>query len=57
MLQLTREKLKTTLMQVFFGGVVGGTRRIMGNVKIVNWRDLRKHVILILTVFVFVVSL
>ena len=57
MLQLTREKLKTTLMHVFFGGVVGGTRRIMGNVKIVNWRDLRKHVILILTVFVFVVSL
>ena len=42
-LQLTREKLKTTLMQFFFfGGVVWGTRHIMGNVKIVNWWDLRK---------------
>ena len=29
----------------------------MGNVKIVNGKDLRKHFILIWTVFVFVVSL
>ena len=36
---------------------MGETRRTMGNVKMVNWKDLRKHFISILIVFVFVVSL